>query len=76
MSPFRPEHVNASDFPELEAPSTGEDLGAGVLIPRWHEVVWTSRRTNALSSTREERRRRWPAEDGRRTCSSTFENVD
>jgi hypothetical protein len=26
MSPFRPEHVNASDFPELEAPSTGGDL--------------------------------------------------
>jgi hypothetical protein len=58
VSPFPPEHVNASDLPELEVPSTGEGLRAlsfegsrGALPPL--------------------------AGDGsRRTCSSTFENLD
>lgn len=39
MSPFRSEHVNAADLPELEAPSTEGALSTRCKTLRWHKVL-------------------------------------
>jgi hypothetical protein len=58
MDTFPPEHVNASDLPEPEVPST------------------EGGRARSLSRAREVPLPPLAGDGSRRTCSSTFENLD